>query len=159
MSLFSQFQLLFPSVMVVVDTIKSQKVRCLPCSSDISQPLSDTKVLKKRIKYRNINNKYIKSKQYYICNSNRNNNIVMILQKDKTNKRSASKRKRKKKWKLQHLSVIISQNRTCSHFFVLLDPRLSDPGDGVQAQLWGASSRTHGFRKVSWTCLHCCKQL
>lgn len=40
----------------------------------------------------------------------------------------------------------------------LSDPRVSDPGDGVQAQLWRASSRTHGFREVghthvdSWRC-------
>lgn len=35
------------------------------------------------------------------------------------------------------------------HFVFLLDPRMSDPGDGVQAQLWRASSCTHGFREVS----------
>lgn len=32
---------------------------------------------------------------------------------------------------------------------VALDPWLSDPGDGVQAQLWGTSSCSHGLRKVS----------
>lgn len=34
----------------------------------------------------------------------------------------------------------------------VVDPRLSDPGDGVQAQLRGASSSPHGLREVSqWT--------
>lgn len=40
------------------------------------------------------------------------------------------------------------------HFVFLLDPRMSDPGDSVQAQLWRASACTHGFREVSNACVH-----
>lgn len=53
----------------------------------------------------------------------------------------ASWRKWLEIWSVQKVTLCV----VCA----TLDPRLSDPGDGVQAQLWGASSRTHGLRKVS----------
>lgn len=31
---------------------------------------------------------------------------------------------------------------------------MSDPGNGVQAQLWRASACTHGFREVSNACVY-----
>lgn len=47
----------------------------------------------------------------------------------------------------------IVQNRPSDSLCVsVVDPRLSDPGDGVQAQLRGASSSPHGLGEVSpWT--------
>lgn len=88
-----KFQLLFPSVMVVVESIKLQKVRFVCSGVSLGN---------------------VRSGQPYCTRGKLGN------------------------WRVTDLSCVAA-----------LDPWLSDPGDGVQAQLWGASSCPHGLREVS----------